>query len=312
LLERLPQGRAVVGAGDDAAVLEERNGVSVLATADMLVEGRHFDLAFSSPSDVGFKAIAVNVSDIAAMGGRPTFALISLGANTALPSSSLEALYDGVAEAARAFGVSIVGGDTVGSDEMIVSVAMLGEAARPVLRSGARAGDLLCVTGALGGAAAGLWLLRAAGHDARARTLLQEHPNLSEAYRRGRARVREGQAAAAAGATAMIDVSDGLAQDVSHVLEQSGCGVQIDIERIPAAGGVAAVAEWFGASSDDLTLQGGDDYELAIAVPPDAVDDLTGAMSPTSLTVIGTFTERTGIALADGTPVAAAGWDHFR
>jgi thiamine-monophosphate kinase len=156
LLERLPGSSLIVPPGDDAAVVA--TSAHTVVTADLLVEGRHFDLAFSSPEDVGFKALTVNVSDIAAMGARPLYALVSIGAPAATPIAVLESLYDGIAEAARAYVVTIAGGDTVGADEIIVSIAVLGEpgGGGVIARSGAREGDLLCVTGELGGAAAGL------------------------------------------------------------------------------------------------------------------------------------------------------------
>ncbi|MCA1830793.1 MAG: thiamine-phosphate kinase [Actinomycetota bacterium] len=301
LLARLPEpSRVHVGPGDDAAVL--RIAGPIIATADLLTEGRHFDLAFSSMRDVGFKAIAVNASDVAAMGGTPVAALISLGADGSTGVESLESLYDGVADAARLFGLDVAGGDMVGSDRLIVSVALIGRAERPVLRSGARAGDALCVTGTVGGAAAGLSLLRAAGHDPRARSLIEEFPNLIERHRRGCARVREGQAASSLGARAMIDVSDGVAQDAMHIAEASGCGVVID-EALPLELGVAEVAAWLGEDPATVAIRGGDDYELLIAVESEAVEALRDAVAPTPLTRIGSFD--------DASRLDAAGWDHF-
>src|SRR5207248_5972090 len=192
LLARLPEAELIVPPGDDAALVT--TGSETLATSDLLVEGKHFDFAFSSPGDVGFKALSVNASDIAAMGGRPRYALLAIGAPAATSIALMEGLYDGIGEAAQAYGVTVAGGDTGGADEIIVSVAMIGEPGTGgvVRRSKARAGDLLCVTGELGGAAAGLSLLRAAGSDGAARALAERFPNLLVAHRRGNARVREG------------------------------------------------------------------------------------------------------------------------
>jgi thiamine-monophosphate kinase len=309
LLERLPASQLIVPPGDDAAVV--RTTEETLAAADLLVEGRHFDFAFSSPADVGFKAVTVNVSDIAAMGGRPRYVLVSIGAPAATPVGVLESLYDGIGEAARAYGVAVAGGDTVGADEIIVSVAVLGEpgAGGIVLRSGARAGDLLCVTGELGAAAAGLALLRAEG-DPAARALADRYPKLAEAHRRGVARVREGEAAATAGARAMIDVSDGLISDAGHLCERSGVGLILDGHTVPAAAGVAEVEEWAGASG--LALSGGDDYELCIAVSPDAVESLTRAVAPTALTTIGRFVDGSAVELLGADVPDVGGWDSFR
>jgi len=304
LLGRVPvEGAGVVtGPGDDAAVVEVGDRM-LIATADLLVEGRHFDRRFSTAADIGFKALTVNMSDIAAMGGRPRWALISIGAPADEPVATLEDLYDGIAEAARASGVVVIGGDTVGADAIIVSVAVLGEPGEGgvVGRSGARAGDLLGVTGGIGGAAAGLALLRAAERDPEARALLERFPNLADAHRRARARIREGMAATVAGAHAMIDVSDGLAQDVGHIAEASGTGVVLQTVDVPLEPGVAEASAW-GASS---ALTGGDDYELAIAVAPEDLDRLRDALAPTPFTIVGRFG-------ADPGPDLPSGWDGFR
>jgi len=310
LLARLPSGELIVPPGDDSASIA--TGQETLATADLLVEGRHFDLAFSSPADVGFKAISANASDIAAMGGRPRYALLSVGAPGATPVSLMEGLYDGVAEAARAYGVTVAGGDTVGADELVVSVAMLGEpgAGGVVRRAGARAGDLLCVTGELGASAAGLSLLRAAGADVSARALAERFPNMIAAHRRGNARVREGEAAAVAGARAMIDVSDGLLADAGHIGERSGVRVLIDARAVPRAPGVEDVEAWAGA--EGLALSGGDDYELCVAIAPDDLDALTRALAPTAVTVVGRFVEGAGVEVSGAAPPTTHGWDSFR
>ena len=283
----------------------------MLATADLLVEGRHFDFAFSSPRDVGFKAIAVNASDIAAMGGRPRYALVSLGAPPSTQVETVDSLYEGIIEAAGEFGVAIAGGDTTGADVLILSIAMLGEPSPRgvVTRSGARAGDVLCVTGELGGAAAGLALLRASASDPSARDLLERFGELAVAHRRGRARTREGQLAAGV-ANAMIDISDGLVADVGHICERSGVGVLIDGHVLPIASGVHEVEAWLG--TEGLALSGGDDYELAIAVLAGEVDALTAAMAPTPLSVIGRFVEGEGVSVTGANAPEIAGWDSFR
>lgn len=304
----------LVGPGDDAAAI--RSGPATLATADLLLEGVHFDFAFSSPADVGWKALAVNVSDIAAMGGVPRYALVSLGTPPATPVATLEAIYDGLAECARAFGVSIVGGDTVGSDRVIVSVALLGEAgpAGIVTRGGGHAGDVVCVTGALGSAAAGLRLLRAAHEDAAAAELLEEFPGLAAAHRRPTPRVGEGTAAAACGATAMIDVSDGFAADVGHLCDASELGIELRASSVPIAHGVDEVARWDGAEPLSIALGGGDDYEIAIAIPAAQVTALAEALAPTPVTPVGEFGGDQSVVIdSDGArrPLAGLGWDHF-
>ncbi|HJR19920.1 MAG TPA: thiamine-phosphate kinase [Actinomycetota bacterium] len=320
LIERLvarlgvPGEGVLIGPGDDAAAV--RSTATTLATADLLLEGVHFDLAFSSPADVGWKAMAANVSDIAAMGGVPRYALVSLGAPASTPAATLESLYEGLGECARAFGVSVVGGDTVGADVLIVSVALLGDAgpAGNVQRSGGRPGDVVCVTGTVGGAAAGLQLLRAANVDPEAVSLLARHPELASAHRRPMPRTREGQAAAAVGATAMIDVSDGLAPDLGHICDASNLGVELRASSVPVAEGVDDVARWAGLDAVDLALGGGDDYELVIALPAAQLSALSAALAPTRVTPIGELGGSERVVLgADGDrrPLAAAGWEHF-
>lgn len=318
LLARLgaPSGDVVVGPGDDAAVVRV-GGATALATADLLLEGVHFEIGLSSPSDVGWKALAVNLSDVAAMGGVPRFALVSLGSPAATPASTLEQIYDGLQECARTFGVSIVGGDTVRADRLIVSLALLGEPGEAgiVTRSGARPGDSVYVTGAIGGAAAGFALLRAAADDERASALLARYPRLADAHRRPTPRVREGLVAARAGAHAMIDVSDGLARDVGHICEASRTGVTLQARAVPVADGVAEVAEWAGSDASSLAVGGGDDYELAIAIPAEQLDALSSALGSTPVARIGVIEEGHGMVLDPGdggfVELSSLGWNHF-
>jgi thiamine-monophosphate kinase len=316
LLDRLgPPGKVVVlGPGDDAAVLE--TGPTTVATADMLVEGVHFEIGLSTPADVGFKALAASLSDIAAMGAVPRYALVSIGAPPSSATKTLEALYEGIAECAAAYEVSIVGGDTVRSDVLIVSIAVTGEPSEAgiVTRAGARAGDVLCVTGTLGAAAAGLELLRAAGGDPAAGDLLGRFPSLAVAHARPAPRVAEGAAAARTGATAMIDLSDGLAADARHLCDASGVGVELEERLLPLAHGVTQVAAWAGSEAFELALGGGDDYELAIAVPPSRLDAVKVAVAPTPLVRVGEFLPDGRILVCvDGTRrrLDGLGWDHF-
>jgi thiamine-monophosphate kinase len=306
----------VIGPGDDAAAVRIGEATA-LTTADMLLEGVHFEIGLSSPADVGWKALAVNVSDVAAMGGVPRFALVSLGAPSATPAATLERIYEGLDECARTYGVAVVGGDTVGGDRLIVSVAVLGEPGPSgiLTRGGARMGDLVCVTGEVGGAAAGLALLRAASNDERAANVLDRFPALAGAHRRPTPRVREGTAAAQAGATAMIDVSDGLGRDIGHICESSGVGVRVFGVQIPLADGISDVARWAGVDPIRLAVGGGDDYELALTIPADRFDALVNAAAPTKVTRIGEIVAGREAVLdrGDGTvePLSALGWDHF-
>jgi len=306
----------MVGPGDDTAVVRVGD-TTALATTDMLLEGVHFEIGLSTPADVGWKALAVNLSDVAAMGGVPRFALVSLGAPAATPAETLEQLYGGLDECARESGVAVVGGDTVGADCLIVSVAVIGEpgVSGIVTRGGARPGDVVCVTGAVGGAAAGLVLLRSAANDERAASVLDRFPALARAHRRPTPRVREGMAVAASGATAMIDVSDGLGRDVGHICESSGVGVRLDGRSIPGADGLADAAVWAGVDPIDLAIGGGDDYELAFTIAAHRFDALVRALAPTKVTRIGEIVAdlEALIDRGDGTvqPLSALGWDHF-
>lgn len=306
----------VVGPGDDAAAIRVGEA-TVLATADLLLEGVHFEIGLSSPADVGWKALAVNLSDIAAMGGTPRFALVSLGAPAATPSATLEEIYAGLAECADAFSVAVVGGDTVRSDRLILSLAVVGEpgAAGIVTRSGAVPGSTVWVTGAVGGAAAGLALMRASPSDPSASELLERFPHLADAHRRPLPRLREGSAAARAGATAMIDVSDGMAGDVGHVCDASGVGVRLEAGSVPLAAGVTETADWAGEDPVSFALGGGDDYELLIALPRERSDELRREIGPVSLTAIGEFTAGNDAVLDRGDgriePLSKLGWDHF-
>ena len=270
LVRRLPPAPAgETWIGDDAAVV----GDGLLLAADVVVEGVHFDLSLVGLDDVGWKALAVNVSDIAAMGGRPGHALVTV---VVPPGCDLDRLYDGLLDAAAEYGCPIVGGDLSAGERLVVSVSVTGTADRaPVLRSGARPGDALVVTGPLGAAAAAF--------DARP---------VGDAHRRPRARLEEGQAAAAAGVTAMMDLSDGLALDVRRLAEASGIGVVID--------DVPAVPE----ATVEQAIGGGEDYELLAAVDPSHLDRLPGWL------VIGRCTEDPGERRLGDDPLPEGGWEH--
>ncbi len=258
IIERLrrrltaPDGQSWVG--DDAAVVPRPGGALLLA-ADAVVAGVHADLSLVGIDDLGWKALVANLSDIAAVGGRPTYALVTLAGP--LGKVDVDLLYDGLIAASDAYDCPIVGGDLSDAPALMVAVAIAGDAGAgepsPVLRSGARPGDILFVTGPLGSSAAGLALLR--GDRA------TEAPDLTLAHRRPRPRLAEGMAARSAGATAMIDVSDGLAVDVGHLGDASGVGLVVD--RVPVAIGVSRISD----QPEELALSGGEDYELIFAAP---------------------------------------------
>jgi thiamine-monophosphate kinase len=252
LLPLLPGGAGVVvGPGDDAAVVEV-NGTRLLLTTDAIVEGVHFRQGWMTPRQIGRKAYLVNASDIAAMGGRPRFCVVSTGAPPHIPVRSLSALHRGIADAAAETGALLVGGNLSRAEELFVSVTLVGESKRPVTRAGAQPGDLLFVSGTLGLAAAGL------------HALLRDRRASGSAVTRFREpvpRLHAGAALARAGVvSAMIDVSDGLLQDLHHICEASGVGAQIELEKLPRPRNARTI-------ETKLLLSGGEDYELLCAVP---------------------------------------------
>jgi thiamine-monophosphate kinase len=307
--------RLFVGIGDDAAVWLQ-DGSALLATTDTLVEGVHFVPGRTSWRDLGWKSLAVNVSDIAAMGGRPELALVTLALRNDIEVEDLDELYRGLAEAAESMGVVIAGGDIVRAEEIAVSVtatgrAELDEAGHPKLlrRNGAQAGDVVAVTGALGGAAGGLCVLRGEVEDSKAaRELLERHF-------RPRPRVAVGLAAIAAGIRCGIDVSDGLMQDLAHVCKSSRLGAVVWQDKLPVD---AALRAAFNEEEAVLmAATGGEDYELLLAGKQEQIDALAKA-SDVAVTVVGEMViaaEHVATLLDSGAKrveLAAAGWDHLR
>jgi len=239
-----PVERGVVkGIGDDAAVLDIGTEEYQLFTTDMLVEGIHFLRTMMSPSDIGHKALGCSISDIAAMGGIPTYAVVSLAAPSNISAKFIEGIAQGMNALAKAYGVSMVGGDTVRAMRIVINVALLGRVKKEevVYRSGARKGDIIFVTGALGNS------LKTQKH-------LQFRPRVAEAR----------FAVTQAKPHAMMDVSDGLAGDLGHVLRESKVGAVIEEARIPLAKG----------ASLQQALHDGEDFELVMTVPPERADAL--------------------------------------
>ena len=294
----------VVGVGDDAAVLAPGSGELVLTT-DALVEGTHFSRSTASARDIGYKAIAVNVSDIAAMGASPRYALCALTLSDAVDAAWVMELFGGMREACDEHAVSLVGGNLARGPEVTVAVTVTGEVApgRAVTRAGARPGDRLVVTGSLGGSAAGLRL--ASGRtppsdDERAAIMRHLRPT---------ARVGEAGVLARFGVTAMIDVSDGLALDLSRLCDASGVGALLRLAEVPVG----------PAANLEDALGGGEDYELLATLPDAAAVEAAREELAESFGVplaeIGTIREESGMVAADAAgdeaPLAPAGWDHF-
>lgn len=302
-----PQGEAVVGIGDDAAVARLRDGTALVATVDALVEGVHFRWDWSKPADVGYKAVSVNVSDLAAMGAEPRWILLTLCAPPQTSEEVLRGIYEGIAEGCGTYGTELVGGDTVSADRLVLAVTALGEVeGDPLRRAGAKVGDVLAVTGPLGRAAAGVNLLlskdpkKASPEDALA---------CFDAHRRPVAHVAEGLALRNAAVHAAMDLSDGIASDVRRLAEASCVGAEIDIERLPVAPEARRIAEARGWDVERMVLGGGEDYELLVALPRERLDD-TGV----DLIEVGTVVDE-GVWLVrkdQKEPLDVEGWDHFK
>jgi len=310
----------LVGIGDDAAVVEpERNRVEVL-TVDAIVEGIHFDRAFTPPEAIGHRALAVNLSDLAAMGASPRLALLSLALPASLPLADYDGIAAGLASLAAAHRVHLVGGNLTRSPgPLIVDVTVVGTVKRrqALTRAGARAGDDIYVSGSVGSAAAGLALLKSRGAgDARAET-----SPLVDRYLRPHPRVRLGlMLARNRAASSCIDLSDGLADGLHRIADASGVGMTIDADALPIDPGARAWFEARGQNAFTEALTGGDDYELLIAVRPRTQRRLVAAIrrGGVKLTRIGRCTADRGITLGGtGVPPIDVGalpdrFTHFR
>lgn len=294
IIPRLPTApAALVGAGDDAAVVAAPDGRYVVTT-DMMIHGPDFRLAWSGPADLGWKAAATNLSDVAAMGARPTALVVALAAPRDTEVAFLESFADGLREACEALapGCGVVGGDLSVSEVLTVAVTAFGdlEGRAPVLRSGARVGDVVAVSGALGLAAEGLRLLfheavvdGVPDGDAFA-ALAAREPGLVDSQLRPRPPVADGPAAVRAGATSMLDVSDGLARDAARIAEASGVELAL-------------------AGLTQIELHGAEDHGLLATFPP-------GVALPGGFRAIGNVVAGAGVTL-DGHPVDASGWDPY-
>ena len=294
-LESSPSG--LLGPGDDAAVVAAPDA-RVVASTDVLVEGRHFRRDWSSGADVGHRAAAANLADIAAMGATPTALLVALCAPTDLEVAWAEELAGGLSAEAGLVGAGVVGGDMSASPTLTVAVTALGDLAGlpPVVRSGAQPGDVVALAGRTGYAAAGYAVLSRGFRT----------PKLFvEAYRRPQVPYQAGPAAARAGATSMIDVSDGLLQDLGHVATASVVGIDIRREAFDIPGQMRDAAGALGVDPYLWVLAGGDDHALAATFPP-------GAELPPAFRVIGSVHEGTGVTVDRKPWQGGTGWDHFR
>jgi thiamine-monophosphate kinase len=309
-----------LGIGDDAAVWSPAPSENVVVTTDSLVENVHFRRDWTDWRSLGHKALAVNVSDIAAMGAMPRLAVVTLGLRGDERVRDLQELYRGLGDVARRYGVTVAGGDIVRSPhDLILHVTVLGETrgGRSLSRAGAAAGDLIGVTGTLGAAAAGLRLLALDQRDPRRAATADQ---LIAAHLRPEPRVALGSTLLERGATAAMDLSDGLLGDLPKLLMASGVSARLDVTSIPVAAAVKALfpAEWL-----DLALRGGEDYELLFTAPADVWDDIAPAarVAGGEVTTIGEIIPRdpgtaaSTIAVAErnGTVrlISPGAFDHF-
>ncbi|MGH8118834.1 MAG: thiamine-phosphate kinase [Rhodanobacteraceae bacterium] len=300
-----------LGIGDDAALLEVPAGRQLVACTDTMVAGLHF-LPATAPADIGWKSLAVNLSDLAAMGAEPAWALLAL----TLPQDDprfVEAFADGFAALARAHGVALVGGDTT-QGPLAITVTALGAvpAGAALRRDGARVGDGVFVTGTLGDGAGALTAIRDRGAGAANR----DHTFASLLARMTRPEPRVTAGLALRGiASACIDVSDGLLADLGHVCTASGVGAEVDADALPVSASLAATFDAEACRS--FALSGGDDYELCFSVPAGREADVTAALAGTGCgaTRIGRILTGTGVRAidADGNTIRTphAGWEHF-
>jgi thiamine-monophosphate kinase len=304
------QKSVAIGIGDDAAAIWPTSGKVELVTTDMLVETIHFDLRTTTAKELGYKAIAVNLSDIAAMGGTPKHALVSLALPRHTKVEFVLDLYAGMKEICGEFQVNIIGGDTVASpDKLVLNVTVIGETGHLVKRSGAKAGDVVAVTGTLGSSAAGLELL------ANGLTDFPGAKVLTEAHLKPKPQVVLGQMLAARGASSMDDVSDGLAGEAHEIAAASKVGIELYAAKIPLAPATIKVANYFHKPPLAYALYGGEDFQLLFTMPQADFAELV-KREGTNICQIGTvLPEGSGVVLvhANGSreKIEKKGYDHF-
>ena len=305
----------VMGIGDDCAIIPKDDDFETLVTTDMLVEGVHFDLNQCNPCQLGYKALAVNLSDIAAMGGIPRHILISLAIPDYISVEFIDQFYAGLKELSERFVVQIVGGDTTHSiSGLIINIALLGEIekGRYLCRSGAQIGDLICVTGFLGNSSAGLHLLT--NYPAE----LSEFEELAESYRMPYPHVKPGRIMADSGLVhSLIDISDGLASDLKHICKTSGMGAEIYEEMLPVSSSLVRYAKKHDLDYLKYALGGGEDYCLLLTVATDNFSELAESINEAGYDLhnFGEITDSGMIQIirSDGSreDLKIKGWDHF-
>ena len=310
-----PSGKVLKGIGDDCAVVETDGDGVVLYTTDILVEGVHFKKAFTDPVKLGRKALAVNISDIAAMGGKPLYALISLGAPDSAEVIYIDSIISGILSLAEEYGVNVVGGDTsLSPDELFINVFLAGESSKDkvVYRSGAGAEQVIFVTGEVGSSSAGLDnLKRAEG--------MKEFEPLTEEHVCPRPHIKEGEVLSSSGSvTSLIDISDGLIADLSHICRESKVGAVIRQKDLPISELCRQYCRNYGLHAADFALYGGEDYVLMGTVPEHSYYKLRDQMKSEGCSIfpVGKTRAEPGIRLQDLNgemiDVNAKGYDHFK
>ena len=323
-----PEAGVRVGIGDDAAVVAPSAGTELVVSVDTMVENVHFSRVTMRWADIGYKAMASSLSDLAAMGARPRWALVALSAPKGCPTDSLSKLYEGLYACAGKYGAAVIGGDTTSSlGGMVVTVTVIGEAdaGKSLLRSGARAGDAVFVTGPLGGSAAGLHYLLQRGKDAEQEEAAGGIPErlapLVTAHRRPEPRIAAGRLLAGSGfCGALNDVSDGLASEAWEIAEASGAVIVLDEQAIPVTEQVRAYAAEAGIDPLEWALFGGEDYELTGTVPKEHAGEMAALFQAHGLPfqIVGQVAERGSapdVLLrkpgGELVPVVKRGYNHF-
>jgi len=317
-----------LGVGDDCAIIDPGanggDGDLLLMTCDSQVEGVHFTLQTSLPEHIGRKALAINLSDIAAMGGEPRYALISLLLPSNLALEVLDGIYAGLRDEALRYKTAIIGGNIAGvgkSGQLIIDITVMGSVKRgqALLRSGAQVGDVLCTTGSLGDSAAGLYTLLQPEAAYRQEDLIV----VRNAHTKPRPCVEEGRVLSRFGpqvVTSLLDVSDGLSGDLSHICERSNVGACVDLASLPLSQAMRRVAEVAGKAPEHWALHGGEDYELLFTIAPgyeQAVSDAVKQATGTPVSVIGSIipaAEGMSLLYPDGhqEPLDVQSWDHLK
>ena len=319
ILPKADPADLIIGIGDDTAVIRIDEQRAMVITCDIQVENQHFRLNRISPCQLGRRAMAVNLSDIAAMGGQPTFALVSLGFPKSFPLSDFDDLFQGMGDQLTEFSAHIIGGNLCNTEkDLIIDITLMGEvtADRILTRRGARPGDQIFVTGNLGESGAGFYVLEQYGknYPAEFETMVQKHVQPIP-------RILAGQQIAQSGfATAMIDISDGVASDLNHICVMSKVGAIINQEKIPLPEGIHKVTAISGKSVLELLLHSGEDYELLFTMKPETPDAITESITQETgiaITEIGKIlTKESGYQLIDlhdrRIPIQPKGWDHFK